>query len=68
MGITVKPGVSEATIIRALLHAGAQALRERAMELGYQQLAEMWSEVHDRDEARERRRRYAERADKRMPA
>ena len=53
-GIIVKPGVSEATIIRALVHAGADALRERALVRGYEEFAEMWPEVHDADDARER--------------
>jgi len=38
-GIIVKPGVSEATIIRALVHAGADALRERALVRGYEEFA-----------------------------
>jgi hypothetical protein len=57
LGITLKPGSSEATIIRALLQAGAKAIQEEALERGYGQLAEIWDEVHDRDEANERRRR-----------
>lgn len=68
LGITVKPGSSEATIIRALLQAGAHAIQEQALERGYAQLAEVWSEVHDADEARARRRRYAERVDQVTPA
>ncbi len=67
-GITLKRGASEATIIRALLRAGAAALREQAMEQGYAQLAEMWPEVHDSDEAAARRRSYAERVDRVTPA
>ncbi len=63
-GIIVKPGVSEATIIRALVHAGADALRERALARGYAELAEMWPEVHDAEETRERHHRYAERVDR----
>ena len=63
-GITLKPGASEATIIRALVHAGADALRERALERGYTELADLWPEVHDTAETRERRRRYAHRVDR----
>ncbi len=63
-GISLKPGASEAAIIRALVHAGADALRERALERGYAQLADLWPEVHDDAESRERRRRYAHRIDR----
>ena len=63
-GLTVKPGASEGTVIRALLRAGADALREAALGRGYAQLAEHWDEVHDADEAAERRRRYAQRVDR----
>ncbi|MGQ0775854.1 MAG: hypothetical protein ACT4NY_15785 [Pseudonocardiales bacterium] len=63
-GITVTPGASEATIIRTLVHAGVDALRERALECGYHELAELWPEVHDDAETRERRRRYAQRVDR----
>ncbi|MFN2494300.1 MAG: hypothetical protein ABR608_00085 [Pseudonocardiaceae bacterium] len=67
-GIIVRPGASEATVIRVLVHAGADALRERALERGYTELAEIWPEVHDTEETRERRRRYAERVDRVMDA
>jgi hypothetical protein len=63
-GITLKPGGSEAAIIRILLHAGVDALRERALERGYAELADLWPEVHDAAETRERRRRYAQRVDR----
>lgn len=63
-GITLKPGASEASIIRALVHAGADALRERALERGYAELADLWPDVHDDAETRERRRRYAHRVDR----
>jgi hypothetical protein len=66
-GIALRPGASEATVIRALLRVGADVLREQVMARGYEQLAEMWSEVHDAAEARERRRRYADRIDRVMP-
>lgn len=67
LGIPIAPGASEATVIRALIAAGAATLREQALERGYQQVAEMYDEVHDADEAAERRRRYAERVDRVMP-
>ncbi|MGH3889487.1 MAG: hypothetical protein ACRDSZ_23485 [Pseudonocardiaceae bacterium] len=63
-GITLKPGASEAAIIRALVHAGADALRERALERGYAELADLWPDVHDAAETRERRRRYAHRVER----
>ncbi len=67
LGIPLGPGASEATVIRALIAAGAAAMREQALERGYQQLAEIYDEVHDADEAAARRRRYAERVDRVMP-
>ncbi|HEX8758972.1 MAG TPA: hypothetical protein VF734_03125 [Pseudonocardiaceae bacterium] len=63
-GITLKPGASEASIIRVLVHAGADALRERALERGYAELADLWPDVHDAAETQERRRRYAHRVDR----
>jgi hypothetical protein len=63
-GITLKRGASEAAIVRALVRAGADALRERALERGYAELADLWPEVHDAAESRERRRRYAHRVDR----
>jgi hypothetical protein len=67
LGIAVGPGASEATIIRALMAAGAAAMREQALERGYQQLAEVYAEAHDADEKAARRRRYVERVDRLMP-
>lgn len=66
-GITIGEGASEATVIRALMAAGAAALREQALERGYQQVAERYAEVHDADEKAARRRRYAEGVDRVMP-
>lgn len=63
-GIILKPGASQAAIIRALVHAGADALRERALERGYAELADLWPELHDDAESHERRRRYADRANR----
>jgi|SRR5882757_10550553 len=67
LGIRLSPHASEATVIRALMAAGAAAVREQALERGYQQVAEMYAEVHDADEKLARRRRYAERVDRVMP-
>jgi hypothetical protein len=66
LGIVVE-GASEATVIRALMAAGAAAVREQALERGYQQLAELYEEAHDAEEKVARRRRYAERVDRVMP-
>jgi hypothetical protein len=67
LGVTIGPDASEATVIRALMAAGAAAMREQALERGYQQVAQMYAEVHDADEKAARRRRYAERVDRVMP-
>jgi hypothetical protein len=67
LGVAIGPGASEATIIRALMAAGAAAMREQALERGYQQVAAMYADVHDADEKAARRRRYAERVDRLMP-
>ena len=67
LGIAIGPGASEATIIRALMAAGAAAMREQALERGYQQVAAMYAEIHDVEEEAELRRRYAERVDRLMP-
>jgi len=67
LGITIGPGASEATVIRALMAVAAAAVREQALERGYQQLAEVYADVHDADEKAARRRRYAERVDRVMP-
>ena len=63
----IGPGASEATIIRALMAAGAAAVREQALERGYQQMAAVYAEIHDAEEEAELRRRYAERVDRMMP-
>jgi hypothetical protein len=66
LGIVIE-GASEAAVIRALMAAGAAAVREQALERGYQQLAELYDEAHDAEEKVARRRRYAERVDRVMP-
>jgi hypothetical protein len=50
---------SEAAVLRTLLRAGAAALREKALEAGYVQLA---AEREDRQERRALRDRAVERA------
>lgn len=66
-GLTVTEQSSEATIIRALLRAGAEALQEQALDRGYAALAASFTD-EERDEARIMRRRYAERSDSQFPA
>ncbi|MPZ80165.1 MAG: hypothetical protein GEV28_07125 [Actinophytocola sp.] len=66
-GIVLAEGASEAAVIRGLMAAGAAAIRGQLLERGYQRVAEMYSEVHDADEAAARRRRYADRVDRVMP-
>jgi hypothetical protein len=65
LGVQIDGG-SEDGLIRGLLTVGAAALQQRALECGYQQLAEIYPEVHDAAEATERRRRYARRVDANM--
>lgn len=59
-GLSVRDA-SDAAIIRVLVRAGAEALRERALEDGYTRLAE--SRRADRDERRAVRDRAMHRAD-----
>lgn len=66
-GISLAADASEAALVRALVAVGAALMREEALERGYRQLAEIYPEVHDTDEARARRRRYADRIDRVMP-
>jgi len=54
---------SESALIRALLAAGAAVVKQRALKRGYQELAEIYPEVHDVAEAVGLRRRYAHRVD-----
>jgi hypothetical protein len=65
IGVEIRDG-SESALIRALLAVGAAAVRQRALERGYQELAAIYPEVHDAPEAAERRRRYARRVDAQM--
>lgn len=58
---------AEAAVLRLLLRAGAEALREKALEVGYAQLAASRTD-QDRAESRARRERYAERTDREMSA
>ncbi|KAA2266109.1 hypothetical protein F0L68_03040 [Solihabitans fulvus] len=59
-------GSSDAAVIRALLRAGAEALREQVLEQGYAQLAASRTD-EETDERRTLRARYVERTDRRMP-
>jgi hypothetical protein len=60
--ITVRDN-SESGIARALLRAGAESLREKALEAGYARLAEE-QQAESRDERRAHRARYADRVDR----
>lgn len=65
--VQVGPTASEAAVIRFLMEMGAMKVREMMLERGYEQAAEIYAEVHDAEEAAERRRRYAERVDRVTP-
>lgn len=54
--------MSEASLVRILLRAGAEALREQALDIGYAELAEMTSES-DRAEVGVARAWHARRSD-----
>ena len=54
---------SEAGALRALLQAGAEALRERVLDAGYAQLAEEFNSESARAERRAARDRYVRRAE-----
>lgn len=59
--ITIRDN-SESGIARALLRVGAEALREKALEAGYDELAK--DQAVGRAEQQARRRLYVERVDK----
>lgn len=63
LGVEIRDGASESALIRVLLAAGAAAVQQRSLEQGYAELAALYPEAHDADEAAERRRRYANRVD-----
>ncbi|WP_433663514.1 hypothetical protein ACQPW1_16150 [Nocardia sp. CA-128927] len=67
LGYSLTPDASEATVIRVLMAIGAQVLIDQALDEGYEQLAEIWPEIHDEAEAQTLRRRYAEEVDRVMP-
>ncbi|WP_234881889.1 hypothetical protein [Mycobacteroides abscessus] len=54
---------SEAAALRVLLHAGAEELRNHALESGYAQLAQEVNAESAHAECRAARARYAERTD-----
>ncbi|QQZ18712.1 MULTISPECIES: hypothetical protein [Rhodococcus] len=59
--ITVRDN-SESGIARALLRAGAESLREKALEAGYARLAE--EQAESGEDRRAHRERYANRVDR----
>jgi hypothetical protein len=62
-GIDAERIGSDASLIRILIHAGAEALSERILDLGYAELAATLSTI-DHGEVREARRRYVERTER----
>ncbi|MFV0494124.1 hypothetical protein [Mycobacterium sp.] len=58
-GVTIK---SEAGALRALLQAGAEALRDQVLDAGYAQLAEEFNATDADSERRTARDRYTRRA------
>lgn len=56
-GVPAQQLTSEASVLRALLRAGAEALRERALDDGYAALAASLGD-EERAESREARRRH----------
>ncbi|MBP2339051.1 hypothetical protein JOF41_005229 [Saccharothrix coeruleofusca] len=65
-GLTVRS--SEAGVVRALLRAGAEALREKALEQGYAHLAEAQRADEDRQAERSTKRARQAQRDRRMSA
>lgn len=68
LGFNLTESSSEATIMRVLMAAGLQQLRDRVLDRGYQQMAEIYEEEGYAAEQREFRRRYADRVDRHMTA
>jgi len=58
-----RPATSDAASIRALLRAGAEAIRDAALDAGYAELAEEYDEKGARADRRTARKRYADRTD-----
>lgn len=54
---------SEAAAIRALLHAGVEALRDDVLDEGYAELAQVYNGVEEHDERRSARDRYVARTE-----
>lgn len=54
---------SEAAAIRALLQAGADALRDDVLDAGYAELAQVYEGTEERDERRTARDRYVARTE-----
>jgi hypothetical protein len=57
--------MSEGALIRTLLRVGAETLRDRALELGYAQLAASYTDEERAEMRAERERRRAQRPDRR---
>ncbi|WP_154814457.1 hypothetical protein [Actinophytocola xinjiangensis] len=57
LGVPLPPAASAEAVLRALMAVGAATVREQILECGYEELAEIYSEVHDADEAHARRHR-----------
>lgn len=57
---------SEASALRVLLHAGAEAIQEAVLEAGYASLAGEFNAPRENAERRAARARYADRTDARL--
>jgi hypothetical protein len=57
------PVNSEAAAIRALLHAGVEAMRDDVLDEGYAELARVYNDAEARDERRSARNQYVARTD-----
>ena len=67
-GLDLTESSSEATIMRVLMAAGLQQLRDRVLDRGYAHMAELYEQDEDlKAERREFLRRYADRVDRNMP-
>jgi DNA-directed RNA polymerase specialized sigma24 family protein len=63
-GIDIADSAAEAWMIRILIRAGAEALRERVLEAGYSELAHTFNSDEHSDETRRALAAYAERTDR----
>lgn len=58
---------SEAAVLRALLLAGAAAMRDEVLDLGYSELAVLYDEEESANDRRAARDRYIERTEASAP-